>query len=108
MNRGAWQATAHWVTESDKTKRLTTKTDVGCKEAWSVCVCVCVCVCVQSLQRKGRTSKKPREQSLADEQSHVCLVVSGVQVCSVGSDSATPWIAAHKVPLAMAFSRQEY
>ena len=31
-----------------------------------------------------------------------------VCVCSAVSDSATPWTIAHKAPLSMAFSRQEY
>ena len=34
----------------------------------------------------------------------VCLYVSH----SVVSDSATPWIVAHQVPLSMEFSRHEY
>ena len=29
-------------------------------------------------------------------------------VCSVVSDSATPWTAAHQAPLSMEFSRQEH
>ena len=31
-----------------------------------------------------------------------------VCVCSVTSDSATPWTVAHQAPLSMGFSRQEY
>ena len=74
-----------------------------------MCVHARVRVCVYSHSKeKGEHKKKTREQSLADEQSHICLVVSGVHVCSVGSDSATSCIAAHKVPLSIAFSRQEY
>ena len=45
-----------------------------------MCVCVCVCVCVR-----------------ARAHSHSSV-----------SNSATPWIAAHQVPLSMKFSRQEY
>ena len=45
-----------------------------------VCVCVCVCVCM-----------------------YVCVCMH-----SVVSDSATPLTIAHRVPLSMAFSRQEY
>ena len=47
----------------------------------SVCVCVCVCVCVR------------------------------VRVCSVAQLCATlydPWTVAHKAPMSMEFSRQEY
>ena len=29
-------------------------------------------------------------------------------VCSIVSDSATPWTVAHQAPLSMEFSRQEY
>ena len=29
-------------------------------------------------------------------------------VCSVASDSVTPWTVAHQAPLSMKFSRQEY
>ena len=31
-----------------------------------------------------------------------------VCVCSVVSDSATPWTVAHQAPLSLEFSRQEY
>ena len=31
-----------------------------------------------------------------------------MHVCSVVSDSTTPWTAAHQAPLPMGFSRQEY
>ena len=34
----------------------------------------------------------------------MCMCVS----CLVVSDSATPWTVAHKAPLSMGFSRQEY
>ena len=44
-----------------------------------LCVCVCVCVCV-------------------------CMCVSRAVV----SNSAIPWTVAHKAPLSMEFSRQEY
>ena len=43
-------------------------------------VCVCVCVCVRAC----------------------------AHVCSVVSDSVTPWTAAHQASLSMGFSRQEY
>ena len=37
----------------------------------------------------------------------VCSTIT-VLNCSVGSDSATPWIVACQAPLSMGFSRQEY
>ena len=37
-----------------------------------------------------------------------CFFFLFVHVCSVLSDSATPWTAAHYPPLSMGFSRQEY
>ena len=49
-----------------------------------------------------------RQRSIDTHQSHfkraVCVCVS----CSVVSDSATPWTAAHQAPLSKGFSRQEY
>ena len=56
--------------ESDKTKRLTTKAEVGCKEARSMCVCV-----YSHSKEKGEHQKKTREQSPADAQYHACLGV---------------------------------
>ena len=39
----------------------------------------------------------------------VCVCVCGKWVmCSVMSDSVTPWTVAHQAPLSMEFSRQEY
>ena len=45
-----------------------------------ICVCVCVCVCV----------------------------CARAQLLSHDRIFATPWTAAHKAPLSMGFSRQEY
>ena len=36
------------------------------------------------------------------------LLISYVLSCSVVPDSATPWTVAHRAPLSMEFSRQEY
>ena len=52
------------------------------KTAMDVCVCVCVCVCA--------------------------CVCARVCVCSVVSDSVTPWTAAHQGPLSVEVFKQGY
>ena len=38
----------------------------------------------------------------------LCIILSCVYVCSVASDSATPWTVAYQASLSTEFSRQEY
>ena len=64
--------------------------EVFCLESHCfICVCVCVCVCVYPLEMI--TAATAAAKSL----SRVRLL-------------ATPWTAAHRAPLSMGFSRQEY
>ena len=64
MNRGAWWAILHGVTESDSTKRLTLPLSFVCV---CMCVCMCVCVCLYT---------------------HICMCFPGSSVCKESACSA--------------------
>ena len=57
--------------------------------------------CRQILHHLRQLAKSSRRDNNKDSELNAC-------VCSVMSNSATPWTAARQAPLSMGFSRQEY
>ena len=62
MDRGAWRATVHRITASDRTESLSTAQHIHIYTCVCVCVCVCVCmhVCIHTHIFNSRKLQKAR------------------------------------------------